>query len=149
MGLVDTALWPARAGARGAYALAKPELEAALDQILAGPLPEALGRALMKHGVLERVAVAMAENGELEALVKRALDSQLLVALTDEILRSEEMQHTLERVAKSPEIGKAIATQSQGLAEEVAAGMRRRAGTLDDVAERTVRGWLGRRPRTT
>jgi hypothetical protein len=149
VGLVSTAMWPARATARSLFELTKPELEATMDQILSGPLPEVLTRALMKHRVPERVGVTLAENGELERLVRRALDSALLVELTEEVLRSEEMQRALGHIAKSPEIGQAIATQSQGLAEEVAEGMRRRAGTLDDVAERTVRGWLGRRPRTT
>jgi hypothetical protein len=39
-----------------------------------------------------------------------------------------------------------MAEQSSGLAEEMVAGVRQRTVSLDDVAERTVRGWL-RRPR--
>jgi hypothetical protein len=144
MGLVSTAMWPVTATARSAYSIARPELERALDRVLEGPLAESIARSLMEHRVPERVAIALAEDGQLEELVVRALDSRLLVELTDAVLRSEEMQRALDRIAKSPEIGQAIAVHSAGLAEEVAAGMRRRAGTLDDVAERTVRGWLRR-----
>ena len=148
MGLVGIVFWPVTATARGAVSLARPELERALDAVLSGPLTESLTRSLVEHNVPERVAVALAENGELERLVVKALESPMLVELTDEVLKSQEMQHALEHLAKSPELGRAIASQSAGLAEEVADGMRRRAGTLDDVAERTVRGWLGRaRPR--
>jgi len=149
MGLVNVALWPVTASARGVYTLTRPELERTLDRVLEGPLPEMIAKALMQHRVPERFAAALAEDGQLEKLVRQALESRMLVELTEEVLRSEEMQRTLEHLAKSPEIGRAIASQSAGLAEEVAAGMRSRAGTLDDVAERTVRGWLGRaRPRT-
>jgi hypothetical protein len=150
MGIVAIAVWPDTASARGAYSFAKPEIERALDRVLGGPLPELVARELMEHRVPERVAIALAENGELERLVLRALESELLVELTDAVLKSQEMQQALDHVARSPELGRAIATQSQGLAEEVASGMRSRAGTLDDVAERTVRGWLRRtRPQTT
>lgn len=145
MGLLSVAFWPVTASARGAYSLARPELERAVDRVLEGPLTESFARELVEHRVIERVAVTLAEDGYLEQLIVRTLDSQLLVELTDAILKSEEMQRALEHVTKSPELGRAIATQSQGLAEEVAEGMRKRAGTLDDVAERTVRGWLGRR----
>jgi hypothetical protein len=40
----------------------------------------------------------------------------------------------------------ALTAQSSSLAEEMVSGVRTRAETFDDVAERTVRGWL-RRPR--
>jgi len=46
----------------------------------------------------------------------------------------------------SPEVRSALTLQSSSLAEEMVSGVRTRAETFDDVAERTVRGWL-RRPR--
>ena len=48
--------------------------------------------------------------------------------------------------AASPELRDAIAEQSAGLAQEMVAGVRTRTQSMDDLAERTVRGWL-RRPR--
>ena len=56
------------------------------------------------------------------------------------------MQRTIEYVASSPEVRAALTSQSTTLAEEMVSGVRTRAETFDDVAERTVRGWL-RRPR--
>ena len=149
MGVLSTAFRPVTAGARGAYRLARPEFDRALDDLLEGPMLEQVAHKLMEHRVPERLVVALNADGEVERLVKRALESQLLVELTDAVLKSEEMQHALEHITKSPELGRAIASQSAGLAGEVAEGMRRRAGTLDEVAERTVQGWLGRqRPQT-
>jgi hypothetical protein len=144
MGIVGVAFWPVTASARFVYGLAQPEIERTIDRVLAGPLPESIAEELMEHRVPERLVVALNADGELERLLVKALESSLLVEMTDAVLKSEEMQLALEHLAKSPELGKAIASQSAGLAEEVAAGMRRRAGTLDDVAERTVRGWLRR-----
>jgi hypothetical protein len=74
------------------------------------------------------------------------LDSRVLLELTDRVLRSEEMQHVIAHIAASPELRTAIAEQSSGLADDMVAGVRQRTVTMDDVAERTVRGWL-RRPR--
>ena len=65
---------------------------------------------------------------------------------TDRALRGPEMQRVIEHVAASPEVREALTRQSATLAEEMVAGVRTRAEVLDDVAERTVRGWL-RRPR--
>jgi uncharacterized protein YjbJ (UPF0337 family) len=39
-----------------------------------------------------------------------------------------------------------LTEQSSGMADEMVGGLRTRTGSLDDAAERTVRGWL-RRPR--
>jgi hypothetical protein len=61
-------------------------------------------------------------------------------------MASEEMQRVIAHIASSPELRAAIAEQSSGLADEMVEGVRRRTVSLDDVAERTVRGWL-RRPR--
>jgi hypothetical protein len=65
-------------------------------------------------------------------------------------MASEEMQRVIAHIASSPELRTAMAEQSAGLAEEMVAGVRQRTVSLDDVAERTVRGWLRRpRPMTT
>ena len=52
----------------------------------------------------------------------------------------------VQHVAASAEVREALTRQSTSLAEEMVASMRTRAASLDDAAERTVRGWL-RRPR--
>jgi hypothetical protein len=111
------------------------QVRVALDQALESPLTEELlMRALESPG--------------LERLLVRVLDSRLLLELTDRVLGSREMEQLIGHIASSPELRAALAAQSTGLADEMAAGVRRRTAAMDDVAERTVRGWL-RRPRPT
>jgi hypothetical protein len=86
------------------------------------------------------------ESPRLERLLVLVLDSRLLLELSDRVIRSQEMQQLIGQIASSPELRAALAAQSTGLADEMAAGVRRRTATMDDVAERTVRSWL-RRPR--
>jgi hypothetical protein len=132
--------WRALAGGladAGAATRRRAEAQArtALDQVLESPLTEELlMRALESPG--------------LERLLVRVLDSRLLLDLTDRVLRSREMEQLIGHIASSPELRAALAAQSTGLADELAAGVRRRTAAMDDVAERTVRGWL-RRPRPT
>jgi hypothetical protein len=114
---------------------AEAQVRSALDQALESPLTEELlMRALESPG--------------LERLLVRVLDSRLLLDLTDRVLSSREMEELIGHIASSPELRAALAAQSTGLADEMATGVRRRTAAMDDVAERTVRGWL-RRPRPT
>ena len=153
----DTA-WP-RLQARGEAAF-----QAAFDDALAGPLTEHVARSLGEHRVIERIADELIANGTVTALFDQALqaglaeqiadrllapdvlDSRLLLEITDRVMASAEMQHVIAHIASSPELRAAMAEQSAGLAEEMVAGVRQRTVSMDDVAERTVRGWL-RRPR--
>jgi hypothetical protein len=152
--------------------LASPELERAADQLLAGPLTDAVARSLATHRVVERVAVqilatadldrvigavldhemteravdrALASPG-LERLVIRVLESRLVDDLTEQVLRSPEMERVVEHIATSPQVIEAVTQHTQTLAEEMVADVRRRTHAVDDIAEQTVRGWL-RRPR--
>jgi hypothetical protein len=152
--------------------LATPEVERALDRVLAGPLTDAVARSLAEHRVAERVAVQVLAAADLDRLIEavlehelteRALDralaspglerllvqvleSRLVDGLTARVIESPEMDRVVAHVASSPELLDAITHQTQSLAEEMVADVRRRSQTVDDVAERTVRGWL-RRPR--
>jgi hypothetical protein len=87
------------------------------------------------------------ESPALERLLVRVLESRLTLELTDRVMSSPEMQQMIGRIASSPELRAALSAQSAGLADEMVAGVRRRTASMDDVAERTVRGWL-RRPRS-
>lgn len=145
--------------------LSAPEVERAIDRLLAGSLPDAVVRSLLEHQVVERLAAELAVTADLDIAVTAALDSEttqqlvqavlaspgfdrLLVQATDRVLNGPEMQRVIEVVADSPAVREALRAQSTSLAEETVAGVRARAENLDDVAERTVRGWL-RRPRPT
>jgi hypothetical protein len=162
--MVGVSLVPARM----AWDAASPRLQArgqaALDEALAGPLTEHVARALGEHRVIERVADELIAQGTVTALFDQALqaglgeqiaerllasdllESRLLLELTDRLMASEEVQHMIAHIASSPELRAAITEQTSGLTEEMVAGVRRRTVSMDEVAERTVRGWL-RRPR--
>jgi hypothetical protein len=122
-----------------------PELERAVDRVIAGSLPDAIVRSLLAHHVVERLADEVDLDAAVAAVIASPHMDRLLVQATDRALRGPELQRVIEHVASSPEVRAALTTQSTTLAEEMAQGLRTRAETLDDVAERTVRGWL-RRP---
>lgn len=141
-----------------------PEVERALDRILAGGLPDAIARSLLERRVVERIAAEITAEADVETAVAGALDSdfsrrtveavlaspgfdRLLAQATARALNGPEMQMIMQYVAASPELREVLTTQSTTLAGEMAEGVRTRAEAFDDVAERTVRGWL-RRPRT-
>ena len=86
-----------------------------------------------------------------EHLVDASADlaHQLLVGATDRALRGPELQRVVEHVAASDEVRAALTAQSTSLAQELADGIRTRANSLDDVAERKARGWLRRPPAFT
>ncbi len=120
--------------------------EDAVDWLLAGRLPDAVARSAIENHVAERIADELAASVDLEATIAMALDSELSDRVIEAVLASPAMQRTIEHVAASPEVRAALTSQSTTLAGEMVEGVRARAETLDDVAERTVRGWL-RRPR--
>jgi hypothetical protein len=142
--------------------LCAPEVERTVDRVIAGTLPDAIVRSLVEHKVVERLAAELAAEIEIDAAVDAALEHEttqrlvtaiiaspgldrLLVQATDRALSGPELQRVIQHVAASPEVRQALTKQSTTMAEEMAEGLRVRAETLDDVAERTVRGWF-RRP---
>ena len=166
--MVDISLVPARMAWDAAAPRLQARGEAAFNDALAGPLTEHFARSLGEHRVIERIADELIANGTVTALFDQALqaglaeqiadrllapdvlDSPLLLQITDRVMASEEMQRVIAHIASSPELRTAMAEQSSGLAEEMVAGVRQRTVSMDDVAERTVRGWLRRpRPMTT
>jgi hypothetical protein len=129
-----------------ARSILEARAEEAVDWVLAGRLPDAVARSAIEHQVAERIAAELAEQVDLEVAITAALDSETTERLVQAVLTSPAMQRTIDHVASSPEIRAALTSQGTTLAEEMVSGVRTRAETFDDVAERTVRGWL-RRPR--
>jgi hypothetical protein len=142
--------------------LRAPEVERAIDRLLASTVPDAVVRSLIENQVIERVALELAETVDVDAVVVTALEHEttqefvaaviaspgldrLLVQATDRALRGPELQRVIEHVAASDEVRAALTHQSTTLAAEMAQGLRTRAERLDEVAERTVHGWF-RRP---
>jgi hypothetical protein len=166
--LVGVSLVPARTAWDATWWRLQAQGEAAFDDALAGPLTEHFARSLGEHRIIERIADELIAKGTVTALFDQALqaglaeqiadrllapdvlDSPLLLEITDRVMASDEMQRVIAYIASSPELRAAIAEQTTGLADEMVAGVRQRTVTMDDVAERTVRGWLRRpRPMTT
>ncbi len=139
-GFRNAAIYPARAVARAwrgpledvvEEILSAPEVGRILDRAMAGPLPEELGRSLVRHNVVERVVQQLVEAGETERLLGNALDSPRSAELVDRIVSSDAFRHALERALSGPELQAALATTSSGLAEQVAGVVRSRATALD------------------
>jgi uncharacterized RDD family membrane protein YckC len=150
------------------------EADRAIDAVLAGPTPEAVGRSLVEHRVPERVLAAAlqarAEGAEMpaptldleqiEALVRRARDnpdlrrmlvetvhSELASDLADEIVRSAAFRQVLTSVLTSEDLRRALERQTASFGSDVVAAVRRRAERADDSIEASVRRWLRRAPR--
>jgi len=156
--------------------LAAPQAARAIDLVLASPLPEAVGRALGEHQVIERVVAEVLASADLEKAVAsalesertsqlvhqvlaspalarmltEALDSKLTAELAEKVIGSPEFDRTLEQAVSSPAVRAALARQTQSLGQDTAAGLRRRAVRADDAAERAPRRWLRKpgRPET-
>jgi uncharacterized RDD family membrane protein YckC len=152
--------------------VASPELEGAVDQALAGPLPEALVRSVVDRRIVQRVSEQVLESADLEAAVEAALqndaterlveetlaspglerlvmdavESRLASELTDHVIQSTNTQRLVEEIAASPAVRKAVARQTTSLAGELTAGLSRLLGRFDDATARTVQGWLRRQP---
>jgi uncharacterized RDD family membrane protein YckC len=164
---------PGRLEAAAVDAAATTATERAVDGILAGPLPERIGRSLGEHRVVERVvaetvasmdlerAVTSALESErterlveqvlaspaLERLIAEVFESRLRVELTERVLGSPEFEQMLGDVLSSPQVRHALAQQSSGLAGEAAAAARARTVGLDDALERPPRRWFHRAAR--
>jgi uncharacterized RDD family membrane protein YckC len=111
--------------------LSAPEVGRVLDRALSGPLPEEVTRSLVRHRVAERIVQELAASGELERLLDKALASPETLVVVDRVLASEAMAHVLERALSGPEVRKAMASQSHGLAEQVAGDVRDAAVGVD------------------
>ena len=121
--------------------LSRPEVELTIDRIVTAVLDDERTERLMER--------ALASPG-LERLIVRILESRLVDELTERVLASPELQRVVSHVASSPEVMDALSHQTETLADEVVTDVRQRAQRVDDLAERTVRGWLRRsRPQPT
>lgn len=160
------ALGPARAAARSGRSALAGEAERAVDGAFAGPLPEAVARALVDHRVLER---ALAETLDASAarpvtdserqlvqelvdrLVERVLaspalerfaadliESRLAEDLADRVVRSEAFRRAMRDVLASTEVRRALARQTASFGGEFAAATRQRAAGFDDSLEAKV-----------
>jgi uncharacterized RDD family membrane protein YckC len=128
---VAARVWRGPLEAAAEELMAKPEVRRMADHALSGPLPEELGRLLVRHRVVERIVHEFAASGELERLLDSALASPQSREVIDRVLASDATKQALERVLAGPEVRAALTSQSAGLAEEVMIGARSTATGLD------------------
>jgi uncharacterized RDD family membrane protein YckC len=128
---VAARVWRGPLEAAAEELLATPEARRALDRTLSGPLPEELGRLLVRHRVVERVVNELVTSGELERMVETTLASPESQALVDRLLASPAMKQALERVLSGPEVRDALRSQTAGLAGQVLADVREGTAGLD------------------
>ncbi len=110
-------------------AVESPAVERALVRVLEGPVVD---------GVLQSQAV--------EGALVRTLDSEMVDRVWQQLLRSDEVQELIERIAEAPEIRSAITAQGVGLIEDFGRQIGQVARRLDDVIEGFGRR-IRRRPR--
>jgi uncharacterized RDD family membrane protein YckC len=119
--------------------------ERALDALLAGPLPEAFGRSLAEHNVVERVAAGLLDAPKRPGNeAPRAADA--LEQLTQRLVESAAFKQALTEVLSGPEVRAALTSQATGFGEELAVAARRRSRELDRMLEARARRLLGRKP---
>jgi uncharacterized RDD family membrane protein YckC len=117
-----------RAAARSSRSVLEEEAERAIDALLAGPLPESVGRSLVEHRVLERVAAGMLQAESHDG----ALAGPAAEELVANVVKSAAFKRALRDVLSSPEIRTAMAGQATGFADELAAAVRGRMRSLDE-----------------
>jgi uncharacterized RDD family membrane protein YckC len=128
---VAARVWRGPIEAAAEELLSTPEVRRAADRTLASPLPEELGRLLVRHRVVERVVHELVASGELERMLETTLASPQSQQLIDRVLASPAMSQALERVLSGPEVRSALTSQSASLADEVMSGARETATGVD------------------
>jgi len=128
---VAARVWRGPLEAAAEELLATPEVRRALDRTLSGPLPEELGRLLVRHRVVERVTRELVTSGELQRAVEATLAGPESKEMLDRVLASDAMKQALERVLAGPEVRSALASQTAGFADDVMSGARETATDLD------------------
>jgi uncharacterized RDD family membrane protein YckC len=108
---VAARVWRGPIEAAAEELLSKPEVRRMADHALSGPLPEELGRLLVRHRVVERIAHEFAASGELERLLDSALASPQSREVIDRVLASDATKQALERVLAGPEVRAALTSQ--------------------------------------
>jgi uncharacterized RDD family membrane protein YckC len=132
---------PVRAVALAGKDALADETQRAIDGVLAGPLPEAIGRSLVEHHVVERLLAKA-----LETKAAQAGTSTVARELADEITTSPAFKRALKNVVASPEIRQALERQTVGFGADLADAARLRAENVDERVERVVRRRLHRPP---
>jgi len=146
------AFGPVRAAARSSRGLLADEADRAIEAALSGPLPEAIGRSLAEHDVVNRLIAGMleAEGGPEEDRAQRLavrLSSgeagRVMEAYAARLAQSDAVRNALTEILSGPEVRQALTRQTTGYTAELAAASRRRAMEIDDAVEVKARRLFG------
>lgn len=167
----SAALRPVRGLAHAGKDALTDEAQRAIDGVMAGPLPEAVGKSLVENHVVQRVVHSAVETqraggggdgppldlSELEQALHRTLEnpavarmlrdtvsSNLTVELADAITQSPGFQRALRNALSSPEVRHALERQTTGFGHDIAAAARRKARGADGSPETFFRRLVGR-----
>jgi len=121
---VAARVWRGPLEAAAEELLSTPEVRQVADRTLSSPLPEELGRLLVRHRVVERVVHELVASGELERMLETTLASPESQALVDRVLSSPAMGQALERVLSGPEVRSALTSHTASYASQVMGGVR-------------------------
>ena len=97
------ALRPVRAVAEAGRDAFTDEAERAIDGVMAGPLPEAVGRSLVEHRVVERLASEMLEAREAESTTSAPeIDLDHVERLARELIENTALERMLVETGPQP-----------------------------------------------
>ena len=133
--------------AQGAGDALEPVAEKSLDRMLAGPLPEAVARSVVRHHVLERVVGEIVASPEFRAAFAAALEDERTDELVSQVAKSALTDRLIREVASSPAVRGALLDQTTSIGSDMVASLRRAAIHADGVVERAPRRWFRRAPR--
>jgi hypothetical protein len=128
-------------------------VERIADRLLQQELADRFLERVLASPELERLLTVALDNADLERLVTRVVESRLTEATMDRLVdeaatrlpQSEALWSLIDEVAASPAVADAIAIQSRGMGEDVAADVRRRSRDADAWLERLAGRMLRRR----
>ena len=167
----SAAMRPVRGLAHAGKDALADEAQRAIDGVMAGPLPEAVGRSLVENHVVQRVVHSAVETqragtggegppldlSELEQALHRTLEnpavsrmlqetinSRLTVELADSITKSPAFERALKNALSSPEVRHALERQTTGFGHDIAVSARRKARGADGSPETFFRRLVGR-----
>jgi uncharacterized RDD family membrane protein YckC len=133
--------------AHGAGDALEPVAENAVDRMLAGTLPEAVARSIVRHHVLERMTAEIVSSPEFRAAFTAALNDDKTGELAKEVAKSPLVGHLVADVVASGAVRSALAEQTASMGNDLIETVRRKATHTDATLERGPRRWLGRAPR--
>ena len=111
------------AALRGALA---DEAERVIDGLLAGPLPEAVARSIVRHRVVNRMVDEVLKSSD-----AGSKNGDTLELAVERMVAMPAFKRALQETLSSPEVRHALVSQTTGFGGELAEALRARARRVD------------------